>query len=308
LRICDFLFVLRPVILIPAWSFYLLGAAQGGGMSPLTRGLPTAAAVLSLTAILITAYLLNQIFDRESDEKNNKCLFLARGVVTVRALVVLAVAAFLSASLAYHRVEDVHRPPLIAAVALAFAYSLPPLRFCARPILDLLANAVGYGGIAFILGFGIFDPTRAEAVRASLPYILMVASAFLHTAILDVDGDRATGKTSTTVLIGTGASRVAAAVLHGCAFVLALGGGGTTAAVVTGVSLPIAVYPLWRKDSASSSFVVQADTLVVMLAAAVFWPAYLLVVAPLIALSRFYHRRRFGLTYPGPATRASASE
>lgn len=298
---------MRPVILIPAWSFFLLGAARSGGAGVFASGVPSPAALLSLTAILITAYLLNQIFDRESDEKNNKCLFLARGIVGVRAVVVLAVAAFMLASLAYHRTDPIQRLPLVAAVALAFAYSLPPLRLCARPFLDLAANAVGYGGIAFILGFGAFDDSRAGALAASLPYVLLVASTFLHTTILDVEGDRAALKKSTTVLIGVPASRIAAAALHAAAFALSLWTADAAAAVVTGVSLPVALYPLRRTRAAASSFVIQANTLVVTLAATLYWPAYLAVVVPLIALSRFYHRRRFGITYPGPAARPSAS-
>ncbi len=66
LRICDFIFVLRPLILIPAWSFYLIGAATAIETNPdYPRGFPGLTAFLSLTAILITAYLLNQIFDRD---------------------------------------------------------------------------------------------------------------------------------------------------------------------------------------------------------------------------------------------------
>ncbi len=291
------------MILIPAWSFYLLGAAQAAGTEPLNGGIPSPVTVACLTAILVAAYLLNQIFDRESDEKNNKCLFLARGIVTARALVFLAVAAFVCASYGYHHVADLQRAPLIAALALAFAYSLPPLRLCARPFFDLLANAAGYGGIAFVLGFGVFDPSRAAAVRASLPFVFLVAATFLHTTILDVDGDRATGKKSTTVLTGAQVSRTAAVVLHAFAFVLALWAHSVTASVVTGVSFPIALYPLRRNQTADSSLVVQANTLIVSVAAAVFWPAYLAVLVPLVALSRFYHRRRFGISYPGPTKR-----
>lgn len=307
LRICDFIFVLRPVILIPAWSFYLLGAARGAQNDPLTWGVPSPAAALSLTAIMVTAYLLNQIFDRESDEKNGKCLFLARGIVSVRVLVLIAVAAFLVASRAYHRVDGFLKAPLIAALVLSFAYSLPPLRLCARPFFDLLANAVGYGGIAFVLGFGGSSPDFPAAARAAMPYVLLVAATFLHTTILDAEGDRATGKKSTTVLIGTDASRAAAAALHICAFALALRAGEPTAAIVTGASLPVTLHPVWRRTPSSSSVVVQANTLVVALAAAVFWPTLLVVAVPLVLLSRFYHRRRFGITYPGPARRASPS-
>jgi chlorophyll synthase len=309
LRICDFIFVLRPVILIPAWSFYLLGAAEGAGANTPTWQIRSPVALLCLTAILVTAYVLNQIFDRESDEKNGKCLFLASGIVTVRVLVFLALAAFLVASWAYHHVDAFLKAPFITALVLAFAYSLPPLRLCARPFLDLAANAVGYGGIAFVLGFGASSPVLSDAARAAAPYVLLVAATFLHTTILDVDGDRATGKKSTTVLIGTGASRVAAVVLHASAFVVALWLRSATAAIVTGVSLPVTLLPMWRREKPSSSVVVvQANTLVVAACAAFFWPAFLAVTAPLVALSRFYHRRRFGITYPGPARRASASE
>jgi len=288
------------VILIPAWSFYLIGAA-GARSDAAPHGLiPSPMTALCLTAILVTAYLLNQVFDRQSDEKNNKCFFLSRGVFNARTLIVMALLSFAAASFAYHKASHAARLPLVISLALAFAYSLPPLRLCTRPVLDLAANAIGYGGIAFVLGFGVFDPALAAAVTASLPYVLMVAATFLHTTILDFTGDSETGKKSTTVLIGRRASVVAAAALSASAFVIAAAIRNPTAAVVTGASLPIAVYPLMRRSAGASAFVIQANTLIVTLAAAIFWPAYLAVVVPLVALSRFYHRRRFGIIYPGP--------
>lgn len=302
LRICDFLFVFRPVILIPAWSFFLLGAAESARSSgnPLDA-VPAPVTMFCLTAILATAYLLNQIFDRESDERNNKCLYLSRGIFRARTLVLMGLASFLAASWAYHRVDPNAKGPLALALALSLAYSLPPARLCARPFFDLIANSVGYGGIAFALGFGVFEPSQGAAVWKSLPWFLLVGATFLHTTILDFSGDRASGKKSTTVLIGIRASAVMAVVLHGCAFLLALSAGHDVAAVVTGVSLPVTVFPLFKRSIGSSSFVIQTNTLVVTAAAAFAWPAYLAVVIPLIALSRFYHRRRFGFTYPGPA-------
>ena len=288
------------MILIPAWSFYLIGASSARANGSPRGAIPSPVTALCLTAILVTAYLLNQVFDRESDERNNKCLFLSRGIFTARTLVLMAVLSFLAASFAYHKVSHAERLPLVISLALAFAYSLPPVRLCARPVFDLLANAIGYGGIAFVLGFGVFDPSRAAAAWASMPYVLLVGATFLHTTILDFTGDSETGKTSTTVLIGTRASAFAAAALHASAFVIAAATRNPVAAVVTGVSLPIAVYPLVRKSVGVSAFLIQANTLIVTLAGAVFWPAYLAVVVPLVALSRFYHRRRFGIIYPGP--------
>jgi 4-hydroxybenzoate polyprenyltransferase len=302
LRICDYLFVLRPVILIPAWSFYLIGAAEGARSTGASfDGIPGPFEAFCLTAILATAYLLNQIFDRESDERNNKCLYLSRGIFRPRTLVLMAFASFLVASWAFHRTEGEAKGPLVLALALSLAYSLPPARLCARPFFDLISNSIGYGGIAFILGFAVFDVSRQAAIWGSIPWVLLVGATFLHTTILDFSGDRAAGKKSTTVLIGIRASAVTAAVLNGCAFVFALAAGQTPAAVVTGVTLPVTVFPLFKRSIGTSSFVIQTNTLVVTAAAAFAWPPYLVVVVPLILLSRFYHRRRFGFTYPGPA-------
>ncbi|UCG52368.1 MAG: UbiA family prenyltransferase [Candidatus Latescibacterota bacterium] len=305
------MFVLRPVILIPAWSFYLIGASEGVGRSSVFRAslpsafgsnadFPSLTAFTCLTAILVTAYLLNQIFDRESDERNNKCLFLSRGIFRARTLVLMALAFFLAASHAFHRTDDALRAPLIVALLMALVYSLPPIRLCARPFFDMFANAVGYGGVAFVLGYTALGSPTDHGVWLAVPYVLLVAATFLHTTILDVEGDKATGKFSTTVLIGVDRSVVLAAVLHACAVVVAIITGRLMAIVVTGVSFPATVYSLFRRDQTVNSFVIQVNTLVVTLAAAAAWPVYLLLVVPLILLSRYYHRRRFGFTYPGP--------
>lgn len=301
LRICDYIFVLRPVLLIPAWSFFLLGAGEALRRNPGGRPLPPSLVVLlSLTAILITAYLLNQIFDRRSDERNRKCPFLTEGIFGVRTLVILALLAYAVASYAFRQIEGSVRLPLIAALVLSLLYSLPPIRLCARPFFDLLANAAGFGGIAFVAGYGSVSD---EAVRLSLPYVLLVAATFLHTTVLDEAGDRETGKISTTVLIGARSSRIAALILHALAVAAAVLNGAPLPILVTGLSLPLSLYALAAADGRSSSLQVQGATLVVTLCAVYEWPVYLAVLLPLVLLSRYYHRRRFGIIYPGPGKR-----
>jgi 4-hydroxybenzoate polyprenyltransferase len=296
--------VLRPLILIPAWSFFLIGTAEGASSHGIRFGFPRPNELMSMTAIFVMAYLLNQVFDRESDERNNKCFYLWRGVFRVRTLVLLALAFFFAASFLFRRADDASHVLIISLLALSLIYSLPPLRLCARPFVDLIANAVAYGGIAYALGYGIESETTLTAALNASPFVLLVAATFLHTAIPDIPGDEATGKISTAVRIGRGASINLAIALHMIAVVAAIVTRSTAALVVTIASFPVAGYVFLNRTPAGSSLYVQINTLVVTVTAIVLWPAYALVVAPLVLLSRFYHRRRFGITYPGRQTAA----
>jgi 4-hydroxybenzoate polyprenyltransferase len=301
LRICDFIFVLRPLILIPAWSFYLIGAHEGSSENSSALVLfPSIKTLSALTAILITAYLLNQIFDREADARNKKCFYINEKIFHVRTILILAILFFIAGSLAFQQVGTIQRGPLVLALFTALFYSLPPIRLCARPFLDLLANAIGYGGIAFVLGYGIFSPSLNTALVLSTPYVLLVGATFLHTAILDVEGDRAAGKTTTAVLIGDRGAAFIALVLNLSAVIVAMMLAELTAVIVCGLSCPFSLYAAIHRKRSASSFLVQANTFIVTLAAVVAWPAYLTIIVPLILLSRFYYRRRFGISYPGP--------
>jgi len=293
------------LILIPAWSFYLLGAAQGrGGGFAAYLGTPSPIALLSLTSILISAYLLNQIFDRESDEENNKLFYLSRGIFHARTLVIMAVVFFVIASLSFQQVDTTHRLPLVLALVLSLIYSLPPVRLCARPFADMLANALGYGGIAYVLGFLVYNHSVSDSIVMAAPYVLLVASTFLHTTILDVAGDRASNKISTAVFIGEQRSSILALALHALGVVCAAITGNVVGIVVTAATLPITIYA-WRQGTGrASSMQIQTTTFAITLAAVVFWPMYALVVVPLAFLSRVYYAKRFGITYPGPSKSA----
>lgn len=319
LRIGDFFFVTRPLIMIPAWSFFLLGLRAGtaaAGEPPPARVVMSGLACL--TAILACAYLINQVFDRESDAHNEKGHYLTRGIFSARTVVIMALAFFAVASVFFRMSTSAQRPALVAALALALFYSLPPLRLCARPVLDLLANAVGYGGLAFAVGFAAASPEHLYGWMRAVPYVFLVGATFLHTTILDVEGDRHGGKTSTTVKIGVGWSAL-------WAVVLAAAGTGWAAAVswhadgdpfapmlLTGamvgffaayvrIRAAVSADPPRRDDvDRTSSGAVQLATALVALAAVLVDYRFAFVLVPLVLLSRLYYRARFGLSYPGP--------
>jgi 4-hydroxybenzoate polyprenyltransferase len=311
LRLGDYVFVMRPLILIPAWSFYLLGAAAGERRSTwMSVPAPFLYGFACLSAILVTAYLLNQVFDQESDRRNRKGHYLTLGIFSVRTVVLMAVVAFLLASYFFRSVSAAQRIPLVLALVLSLAYSLPPLRLVARPFVDLLSNAVGYGGVAFVTGFASFDASIRDAVLLALPYFLLVGATFLHTTILDVDGDRDSGKITTSVVIGERRSAVLACVLAAAGLVPAVAVsfgtyGDRLSAMILGVCFVVFLYAAVKasggRRSRASSNAVQAATVMVTLPAAISWPIYFTLLAPIIVAARFYYRARFGINYPGPA-------
>ncbi|MCH7549168.1 MAG: UbiA family prenyltransferase [Candidatus Krumholzibacteriota bacterium] len=320
LRIGDFIFVTRPLILIPAWSFYLLGARAGisepGGGAP--AELPDAGLVC-LTAILVTAYLVNQIFDRESDRLNHKGHYLTDGLLSVRTIVAMALVFFVTAAIAFRDAVPAQRIPLAVSLVVSLVYSLPPIRLCARPFADLAANALGYGGLAFVIGFASRSEYVISAWLRSLPWVLMVGATFLHTTILDIDGDDRSGKITTSVKIGVGWSALLAVLLAaagtGWAWAVSWRSrGDLVAPVVLTISLAAFFYAYVRvrrvglssgdQSQRVSSNAVQLSTFTATAAAVIFAPLYLLLLVPLVILSRFYYRARFGLRYPGPARAA----
>lgn len=317
LRIGDYVFVMRPLILVPAWSFYLLGAAAGrraagavpGPLDPVSGvASPFYCGFACLTAILVTAYLLNQVFDQESDRLNNKGHFLTRGIFSVRTIVLMAVVVFLLATYFFRFVQPAQRVPLTIAVILSLGYSIPPLRLVARPFADLVANAVGYGAIAYVSGFAAWTPQVAEAALFSIPYVLLVGATFLHTTIMDIEGDRGSDKKTTSVVIGIIPSAVLACMLSAMGLALAityslLNYGDRFGIVILGVVTAVFIASAARlrraATSASSSHAVQAATLVVTAPAVIAWPGYLFLLIPIVAAARLYYRARFGIKYPG---------
>jgi 4-hydroxybenzoate polyprenyltransferase len=173
-----------------------------------------------LSGVLAAAYVLNQIFDLESDRLNGKGLFLTRRVFRIRTMLLIALVCFAGASLLYSNTRLIQRIPLLAALVLSFVYSLPPLRLCARPWWDLAANAIGYGGLAFVIGGGAASNDVVPVILGAVPWVLLVAGTFLHTTILDVEGDAAAGKHTTTVIIGERRSALLSLAFGAFAFVL----------------------------------------------------------------------------------------
>ncbi|NNE09946.1 MAG: UbiA family prenyltransferase [Gemmatimonadetes bacterium] len=300
MKLLDLFFLLRPIVLIPSWAFLLAGvlrASESSGQVPPPLGelwLP----LLLFTMSLAGSYVVNQIYDADSDRENGKLFLISEGHVTTGAAWIMAIA-LLAGSVAGSLVFDrTVLPWTLLAAVIGLLYSADPARLKARPLLDLLANATGYGLVAFLFGYSRVAPVSPDTLVLSVPYMLLVAAVFVHTTVVDRPGDEKAGLRTTAVLLGDrNTSWFGLALLAG-----ALGAGWTLGEPYPAVAAfgAIAFFLLSVIDPGvkGSTLSYQWGSLVFVILIIIRMPLFGALLVLLVLLTRLYYRFRFGMKYP----------
>jgi 4-hydroxybenzoate polyprenyltransferase len=300
LKALDLFFSTRPLLLLPVWAFVLLGASETTGVREPAPD-PTSGFLLSFTALTLLMmgnYALNLLPDREEDRLNRKGLPLWQGAITAREVATVGVL-FLVAGALLLVVAVPGRTALLIAGAglLALAYTMPPIGLSRKPVVDLVANAVGYGYLAPLIGASVYLPELP--LRAPLPYTFLVGSVFLHTTLLDLDGDRRAGKKTTGVWLGPVGTRGLALALFVVSGWLALRADSGNAAFLCLVSLPFLLLSTFGPKERWSSLYCQAATLFAAALGTYHFPRFFLLLTLVVGGSALYYRKRFKIAYPG---------
>ncbi len=306
----DFVFLLRPALMVPLWIFFAQGArlASHRGWwfeTVVFPGVREWLGLLAITGILGGGYLLNQIVDIETDRLNDKLFFLPRGIISGRSARVELAIVWIAAIAVALVLGTPFLWVAVAALALSVTYSSRPVRAKTRGGLDVVWNSVGFGLTAVLAGLAATRAPGAHlvtggAVWSLVSYAAAVAGVTASTIVLDRDGDRRTGLRTTAVVIGERATSLLGVALLASAFAFGLIANDIVAVTGSAVSFALAVRAHRRADRASRIGANQLGVAAFAFAASVFSP-YLLVLLVIVTLgSRLYYRRRFGLVYPGP--------
>ena len=301
-RAIDYLFLLRPMILIPVWTFFLLGAYHGAAGGTGVDPLRLLAGLFSFTALLGAIYIANQIADREADRAANKLFLLSRGIVPVRAAWIEAGALVaVSFGVAILFLPIAFSGILAASLALGAAYSLEPVRLKRRPVLDTLANALGNGVLNTLAGW-IAAGAPMGGWPSLAPYPLAVASVHLVTTLADAEADSKMGFRTSGAALGLSRGLFVSTALMGGAVAAAYLAGNMPALAASILSLPFFLIPARSVTSPARSagalLPAKTATLLFSAVAGYLFPPYLPVLAAVILLTRLYYRRRFGIDYP----------
>jgi len=291
------------MILIPVWTFFLLGARHGvraAGIATDTPRLLIGAACF--TAVAGAAYIVNQISDRETDRRAGKLFLIPHGIISLPAAwaeaALLTVLSFATAALT---MPGPFLMILAAGALLGAAYSMEPVRLKRRPVLDVLANALANGVINTLAGWTAVG-APLDGIEALAPYPVAVAAVHLSTTLADVESDREAGLMTSGVLIGRRRGIALSSLLMGSAFAVAAVLRNTPALIASGISLLFffAAASSERRKGIGDGILMPAkvSTLAFSLAAVFFFPLYGAFLAAVIILTRVYYSKRFGIRYP----------
>lgn len=317
LPLCDYLIVLRPTLLFPVWTLVLLGHYHGTAhishsfkLEILAAEIPVRLnldarvwATLCLYSMLAGAgYIINQIADKETDLANNKLYLVASGYVKL-TLIKLEAAVLFLASIVWAVVWFHHSRAYLLLIAvsavLGVTYSVRPFRLKGKPILDLLANAIGYGGIAFLLGWTATATLNMEALQRAVPYVFCVAAAFVNTTLPDLKGDLAHGDQTTGVLLGVRRACQLSLILLVIAILSAWIVRDAIALSAGLVSVPFFIYMNVAPKRQAIILATRVGILALSLAACIFVPPYFILFGSTLLFVRWYYGARFGIVYPG---------
>ncbi|HEX9934180.1 MAG TPA: UbiA family prenyltransferase [bacterium] len=298
IALLDYVFLLRPTLFYPVWTFYLAGFWSGCRSSGARPSFAFLLASLSaLTALLGGVYILNQIEDRKTDRANGKLFLLANGIVPARTAVLEAVLLVSAGLLVCTFLQ--FRLGLLAAAIFLFTgifYNYTPFTWKDKPIAGLATNVIG-GVLIYAAGW------HSAGGRVWLPpessaYACAVAAAYLCTALPDIRGDRRTGKVTFPVRWGVRYTVIWSMVFEVMSALASLWFRNWILFIPAALALPFFVRAALSRSVPDS---VRAAKLSIAGLAAAVSVVYPLTVVPLLGvygLSKFYYRKRFDFDYP----------
>lgn len=295
-KVWDYIFLARPVLMLPGWSIILLAYQRSSPDSSTTRKLLLT--MLAATLLYGGVYILNQIFDRETDKINRKLFLLSEGYVSVKTAVRQMIFCFVSSLVLSFYLSQTIGLLFSLMFILNVFYSAPIFSFKSKPVLGWLINAIGFGVLNFLVGWCVSSEFSWEAVLFSVPYFLAVSSIYLNTTLLDVEGDRQVNKITWGIKWGQAKTLSVSLVLILVTLISAILLKDLPVITTSAVVLILSVRMLVSKKTRDIVLTNKISILVLSLWAGYFYPWYLAFLIFGFLATKAYYKYRFQMNYP----------
>ncbi|MGB9597317.1 MAG: UbiA prenyltransferase family protein [Candidatus Poribacteria bacterium] len=318
-HIFDYVAILRPILLIPVWTMTLMGyyrAIRNDLSSQISIPFfdDIGFVVVPHSEILITlllysllmgaVYILNQLTDSNADGINGKLYLIPYGHLKKGQMKSQIIILFLvSISISFLYLPITCSILILFSAIMGIAYSVPPIRLKGKPIIDLFANALGFGIVAFSVGWSSKSNLSINSLLDSIPYFLCVSSAFINTTIPDMEGDLRNGDMTTGIYLGIKKSCLLSTMILILVILASLYRRDIVPLIASAVSLPFFIYMtisnLGDKINIKTiSLATKISVLTLSLLVSFLIPTYFVILMLTIIFVRIYYRIRFRVNYP----------
>jgi 4-hydroxybenzoate polyprenyltransferase len=313
MKLFDYIFLTRPMLIIPVWTIALLGARatewRSRSNNPFTldrypfvdfsqddRQMLLTLAVATLLAAGI--FILNQIYDVESDRRNKKLFLIAEGHVSLTEAWVLYILTTTIAVVGAFLVNWQLGFLFVGGAIVGAQYSIPWFNLREHPYKSFRNNMLGHGTLAFMFGWVMTQNFNIEGLIRSLPYVFAVGAVYLNTTLPDLEGDKASGKRTYALEWGLEKTLRISFWMTAVGFLLSIMIADYAFALAAGLSLPFFAVA-WRHKSLKESVLASKIAILLLsLFAAIYFPPYLAIFLIVVVATRIYYSARFSIKYP----------
>ncbi len=293
----DYIFLARPILLVPVWAFFLIGYFKAGG-NRFNFNSTFLMTIIAYTALMAILYILNQIADSKSDTINQKHLLIAEGIISTKsALIEISVLTIIFVLLCTN-LPIIMVLFMIISLILGIIYSFAPFKLKGVGFADFLINGIGYGFVNFSLGWLTVNKISELMITTSLPYIFAVSAIFVNTTILDIEGDKKCGYKTTGVLLGRVNSARLALLLIVVCIVLAVINFDYVCLVPALISLPLFFLAGLRGSEQYIKLSIRIGGPLLIIIVGLIFPYFLLLTLLIFVFLRIYYKKKFGIIYP----------
>lgn len=306
----DMFFLMRPLILVPVWGFSIFGYICRTGLqksfslSTLGWGqnvMPFGYFILFSLAVG-SVYLLNQLADLEVDSHNDGFPLMVH--LQLKPNLIIGYATFLSLlSIVIPLITGTRFVALLSLCALTvgLVYCFKPFYFTGRPFADFLTNALGFGIIAFAVGWFLApvpDVGDYPFWSSALPYFLFMCGGSISSTLPDYYGDKKVGKRTTAVFFGIFPAHLLASFFIIGAGYLAFVNNDRISLILAFCSFPIYFLFSIKQSKLFMEATYKIGGSIAMLLAGLLYPLFIPIALSIFMVTWVYFRIRHGVSYP----------
>ena len=303
----DYFFLLRPTLYFAVWVMVVLGMVTAK-MSLLSYPLwitnydySTFLLFSGITLLCSGTFIINQIVDKLSDQKNEKLFLIGPHIEIDDAQRASNIISTLGIILIM--IGNLVLTPFGVCIYFLWGilYNKPPFEWKKHPILGILTNSI-IGIILFLMGwfqvYGISDIEWSELITSMTPYVLCFTAVSLMTNIPDIKGDESARAYTFSVKFGSRITSISATFIVIFAFYLSYQNSDPIASTASLSSIPFFIFALIRNLDKDILRAIRYPIFLLNFFVFAVYPWLFVLVFIVYYFSKYYYWHRFDLHYP----------